>query len=82
MFDLNAIGNIAWLIPASTFLAFLVIIGIIVTGGSGKRAAQVAVAGILGATAVALPTFFAAIGAAGGHGDEQAGLAEHPFVAG
>ncbi len=81
--DLHSIGALAWLIPAFTALAFVVIIGLIVSGRAGKQAAWVAVAGIGAATLLALPTFFAALGASHGggeHGGAEAGLAAAPFV--
>ncbi len=77
MFDLNVIGGYAWLIPGFTFAAFVIIMAIIVTGGSGKLAARVAVGGILASTLVSLPLLMAALGAAEG---EHGGLAAHPYT--
>ena len=78
MLDLNVIGGYAWLIPGFTFAAFVVIMAIIASGGSGRLAARVAVAGILLSTLVSVPLLLAALGAEGG---EHGGLAAEPFVA-
>ena len=79
--DLHSIGPLAWLIPTFTALAFVVIIGMIVTDRASKNAAWVAVAGIGASTLLALPTFLAALGSASGHGEGEAGgLAIAPFV--
>ena len=74
MFDLNTIGNWAWLIPAFTAAAFVAIVALVATGGGGRLAAQIGVGGIAASTAVGLLVFVAALGRGG------AELAHAPFV--
>jgi len=76
--DLNSIGPLAWLIPAFTALACVVIVGMIASGRASKNAAWVAVAGIGASTLLAIPTFLAALAARDCCGPE--GLPASPFV--
>lgn len=60
MFDINTIGPWAWLIPAFTALAFVIIVAMNALGRGGRPAAWVAVAGIFGSMLVGLAVFLAA----------------------
>jgi len=74
MLELETIGRWAWLIPAFTALAFVLIVALVATGGGGRAAARVAVGGIAASTVVGLLVFLAALGKGG------EALAHEPFV--
>jgi NADH-quinone oxidoreductase subunit L len=71
--QLEAVGFLAWLIPAVTALAFVAIVGLIMAGGQGRWAGWIGVAAMLVSMVLGLVVFLAALG----RGGEE--LAKDPY---
>ena len=74
MFDLNSIGQYAWLIPTFTAVAFVLILVQIWAGRGGRISAYTAIAGISASAILSLLVFFGVLAEDAEH------LASHPFV--